>query len=45
MLNPMFYQYNRQWTIAIKHRKRIAEWEILVEKTIKSIFSLLGLYT
>ena len=45
MLNPMFYQYNRQWTIAIKHRKRIAEWEMLVKKPTKSIFSLLGLYT
>ena len=32
MLNPMFYQYNSLWTIAIKHRKRIAEWEILVKK-------------
>ena len=45
MLNPMFYQYNRQWTIAIKHRKRIAEWEILVEKNNKiDIFAIRALY-
>ena len=41
----MFYQYNRQWTIAIKHRKRIAEWEILIEKNNKiDIFAIRALY-